>query len=158
MRIGNNSTTYTHYYNTGQYASNIDANIYNVAQPLKTDNNDQLDKIQKKQGIQECKTCKSRKYQDKSDDPGVSFKSATTLSPETARSAVVSHEYEHVRNEQFNAKQSGREVLYQYVQIYTDVCPECGKVYVAGGKTTTATGSEKKAGSYQPGQILDMFV
>ena len=33
----------------------------------------------------------------------------------------------------------GREVVYQTVQVYTGVCPECGRVYVAGGKTTTVT-------------------
>ena len=44
----------------------------------------------------ECQTCKNRKYQDGSDDPGVSFKTATNVAPEQAASAVRGHEQEHV--------------------------------------------------------------
>ena len=45
----------------------------------------------------ECETCKNRKYQDGSDEM-VSFKSATHISPQSAASAVRSHEQEHVAN------------------------------------------------------------
>ena len=92
-------------------------------------------------GSHECRTCAERKYQDGSNDPGVSFKSATHVSPETAAIAVSSHEAEHVSREQMKAKADHRSVVSQFVRIHTDVCPECGRVYVSGGTTTTITRS-----------------
>lgn len=87
----------------------------------------------------ECHTCENRKYQDGSNDPGVSFKSPTTLSPEKAASAVRSHENEHVSRERASAKREGREVVSQSVSYHSAVCPECGRVYVSGGTTETVT-------------------
>ncbi|MCC6442746.1 MAG: hypothetical protein IT210_04715 [Armatimonadetes bacterium] len=89
--------------------------------------------------LRECSTCQNRQYQDGSSDPGVSFKSPTHLSPETAAAAVRAHEREHVENEQASARAEGRKIVSQSVQIHTDVCPECGRIYVSGGKTTTVT-------------------
>ncbi|MBR1659473.1 MAG: hypothetical protein IJ705_04070 [Oscillospiraceae bacterium] len=89
-----------------------------------------------------CETCERRRYQDGSDDPGVSFKSPTHLSPEQAASAVMGHEQEHVVREQAEAAREGRKVISQSVSIHTDICPECGKVYVSGGVTRTVTAPE----------------
>jgi len=86
-----------------------------------------------------CETCEKRKYQDGSDDPGVSFKTPTNVKPEQAASAVRGHEMEHVTREQAKAKREGREVVSQSVTIHTGICPECGKVYVSGGTTRTVT-------------------
>jgi hypothetical protein len=97
------------------------------------------EKVLKRLGIKECLTCKNRKYQDRSNDAGVSFKSPTHLSPEQALSVVAGHEQEHLTNERVDADLNGREVVYQNVQIQTSICPECGRVYVSGGKATTAT-------------------
>ena len=97
----------------------------------------------------ECQTCKERKYQDGSDDPGVSYKTPTNIAPETAASAVRSHEQEHVSREQAKAQQEGREVVSQSVTIHTAICPECGRVYVSGGTTRTTTRQEKAAQLYQ---------
>ena len=44
----------------------------------------------------ECQTCKERKYQDGSDDPGVSFKTPTSIAPEQAAAAVRGHENEQI--------------------------------------------------------------
>jgi hypothetical protein len=96
-----------------------------------------------------CKTCKSRKYQDVSNDPGVSFKSATTVAPEAAAAAVASHEREHVSRERTKAGNEGRKVVYQSVRYSSACCPECGKTYISGGETTTAT--RAKAPQSQPG-------
>jgi hypothetical protein len=52
---------------------------------------------------------------------------------------VAAHESEHVANEKGKAMRNGREVVSQTVQINTAVCPECGRMYVSGGKTTTVT-------------------
>ena len=87
----------------------------------------------------ECQTCKERKYQDGSDDPGVSFKSPTNIAPEQAASAVRGHEMEHVVREQAKAQQEGRKVVSQSVTLHTDICPECGDVYISGGTTRTTT-------------------
>lgn len=87
----------------------------------------------------ECQTCENRKYQDGSDDPGVSFKTATKLSPEEAATAVRGHEMEHVTREQAKASREDRQVISQSVTIKTAICPECGTVYTAGGTTRTVT-------------------
>lgn len=87
----------------------------------------------------ECQTCKNRKYQDGSDDPGVSFKTATNVAPEQAAAAVRGHEQEHVVREQAKARREDRHVVSQSVSIQTAICPECGDVYVSGGTTRTTT-------------------
>ena len=100
------------------------------------------------EGVQEaveegkCETCEQRKYQDGSDDAGVSFKTPTRLSPDMAASAVRGHEQEHVVREQAQAEREGREVVSQKVTLHTDICPECGRVYVSGGVTETVTASK----------------
>lgn len=87
----------------------------------------------------ECQTCKRRRYQDGSDDPGVSFKTPQHISPDAAPSAVRAHEMEHVYREQASAQREQREVVSQSVTIHTGICPECGRVYVSGGTTRTVT-------------------
>lgn len=87
----------------------------------------------------ECETCEKRKYQDGSDDPGVSFKTPTNIKPEQAASAVRGHEMEHVVREQAKAGREGRKVVSQSVTMHTEICPECGKAYVSGGTTRTVT-------------------
>lgn len=98
-----------------------------------------LDKIKAKEDDGECETCKNRKYQDGSDDPGVSFKSPGKISKGGAEAAVRGHEYEHVNRNQAKADREGKEVVYQSVIIKHGICPECGDVYVTGGETTTVT-------------------
>ncbi|MCI8910207.1 MAG: hypothetical protein HFG09_05965 [Oscillibacter sp.] len=87
----------------------------------------------------ECQTCKERKYQDGSDDPGVSFKTASHIDPNQAASVVRGHEQEHVVREQAKAAREDREVVSQSVTLHTGICPECGKAYVSGGTTRTVT-------------------
>ena len=88
---------------------------------------------------EKCETCEKRKYQDGSDDPGVSFKMPTTISADQAESAVRGHEMEHVVRERAKAEREGRKVVNQSVTIHTGICPECGRVYVSGGTTRTVT-------------------
>ena len=90
----------------------------------------------------ECKTCEERKYQDGSDDMGVSFQTPTNIKPEQAASAVRGHEMEHVVREQAKADREGRKVVSQSVTMHTEICPECGKSYVSGGTTRTVTKAE----------------
>ena len=78
----------------------------------------------------ECQTCKERKYQDGSNDPGVSFKTPASM--------------EHVVREQAKAQREGRAVISQTVTIHTGICPECGSVYVSGGTTRTTTAKAAK--------------
>ena len=101
--------------------------------------NRRLDKLKEKEDNGECETCKNRKYQDQSDDPGVSFKTASTVAKGTAGAAVRGHEQEHVVRERAKAAREGKEVVSQSVTIKTGICPECGESYVAGGETVTVT-------------------
>lgn len=86
-----------------------------------------------------CETCEKRKYQDGSDDMGVSFQTPTNIKPEQAASAVRGHEMEHVYREQAKADREGRKVVSQNVTMHTEICPECGKSFVSGGTTHTVT-------------------
>lgn len=85
----------------------------------------------------ECRTCKNRRYQDGSDDSGVSFQTPTRVDPKAAGAAVRSHEQEHVSRNKSKAEREGKEIVSQSVTIHTGICPECGKVYVSGGTTRT---------------------
>ena len=91
-----------------------------------------------------CQTCEKRKYQDESDDMGVSFQSPTRIAPEQVAAAVRGHENEHVVREQAKAQQEGRKVVSQSVTLHTDICPECGKVFISGGTTRTVTAADNK--------------
>lgn len=96
-----------------------------------------LEKLTKDSG--ECQTCKNRKYQDGSDDPGVSFKSAAKIAPEAAASTVRSHEMEHVYRNRAKAAREDKKVVSQSVVLKSAICPECGKAYISGGETRTVT-------------------
>ena len=85
----------------------------------------------------ECETCKNRRYQDGSNDPGVSLKTPTRLSPEKAAFAIRAHEAEHVAHARVKALKEDQEIVSQSVSYRTGVCPECGRVYMAGGTTRT---------------------
>lgn len=98
--------------------------------------------------IPECQTCASRRYQDGSNDPGVSFKSPTKMSPSQAAGAVISHEREHYSRESSDAEENDREVVSNDIQIFTSVCPECGKTYVSGGETTTVTRAKQEKAEF----------
>ena len=101
-----------------------------------------LDKLKEKDSEKdngECQTCKNRRYQDGSDDPGVSFKTAGKIDPASAEAVVRSHEYEHVNHNQAKAAREDKEIVYQSVVIKHGICPECGDTYVTGGQTTTVT-------------------
>ena len=112
----------------------------------------------------ECQTCAKRRYQDQSNDPGVSFKSPTQVSPQAAHAAVVGHEMQHVTRERVQAEQEGREIVSQSVTLKTAICPECGKAYIAGGETVTTTreapenNQQKLDGGDEAGKFLDMRV
>ncbi len=95
-------------------------------------------------GQEECQTCKERKYQDGSNDPGVSFKSPAHIAPEQAASVVRGHEQEHVVREQAAAARENRKVVSQSVTLHSGICPECGRVYISGGTTRTVTAAESK--------------
>jgi hypothetical protein len=114
--------------------------------------------------VKECQTCRNRKYQDRSDDPTVSFQTPTRVSREGAYEAVVAHENEHVQHEQARAQATGRKVVYQQVSVHTSVCPECGRTYVSGGETVTATTADPnkdrtvKNRLEGKGQLIDALV
>ena len=109
----------------------------------------------------ECQTCKNRKYQDGSNDPGVSFKTPTRLSPEQAAYAVRSHEAEHVAHAWAQAQREDKEVVSQSVTYHTGICPECGRTYLAGGNTRTTFRSSPETYEEEPvkkGAFIDISV
>lgn len=94
-----------------------------------------------------CKTCQTRQYKDGSDDAGVSFQSASRVPSATAAISVASHEGEHVSRNSDKAQKEGRVVINKTVTFQMAFCPECKKMYVAGGTTsmTTAAASDSSA-------------
>lgn len=107
----------------------------------------------------ECKTCAQRKYQDQSNDASVSFKTPTHLSPSQSMSAVAAHENEHVVNNRAKAEQEGMSA-HSTVTFSFAVCPECGRMYVSGGKTTTVYTPKPESGSMNEegqGSMINMF-
>ncbi len=109
-------------------------------------------------GVIPCATCASRVYQDASNDPGVSFKSPTHVSPEQSHSAVMSHENEHVQREQQKANQEDREVVSQSVTLSRSICPECGKSFISGGVTKTVTQSKQRYNEPTNEELKGLFV
>lgn len=91
---------------------------------------------------EDCSACENRTYMDGSGDSAVSLQTPRKLGKFAARQTVMSHESEHVRAETMRAKQSGRKLVSQTVQIRHDRCPVCGNSYVAGGTTRTVTANK----------------
>lgn len=102
----------------------------------------------RKSSPEECETCKNRTYQDGSNEM-VSFKSPSHISPEAAGAAVRAHEGEHVSNAYKKAAEGDGKVLRASVSIHTSTCPECGRVYVSGGDTTTQIKYSDEKNPYQ---------
>lgn len=92
----------------------------------------------------ECHTCANRKYQDGSDESDVSFQTPTHIPNAIAASVILSHEREHVANAyekenttSVNHNHQHAHVDKAQVQLKTDICPECGRVFFSGGVTNT---------------------
>lgn len=97
-----------------------------------------------------CQTCAARRYVDRSSDSSVSFQTPTKLAPGEAALAVAAHEQEHVVHNAERAREEGM-TAHSTVTISYGVCPECGRIYVAGGKTTTHfTPKQPSQGSESP--------
>ena len=150
-------------------AKNLDMQIkryearLNDLENKKNGDSSEADKADKKRRFDsfECQTCKNRRYQDDSDDSGVSFQSATRVAPGAADMAVRSHENEHVARNRDKAERNGMKIVSQSVTIKRAICPECGKVYTAGGVTRTKmmtdTSDRYTVGMFdnKPGQNLN---
>ncbi len=115
------------------------------------------EKTLKRMGVVECSTCASRKYQDASGDPGVSFKSPTHVSPEASFSAVSAHEQMHVSREQSKAHAKGG-VVSQSVTLHSSICPECGRAYTSGGVTHTSVRYPKEIETNYKGGMMDLTI
>lgn len=108
----------------------------------------------------ECSTCAARSYKDGSDDAGVSFQTAKSVPASTAGVAVASHEGEHVTRDTAKAREEGRIVTQAKVTFQYACCPECHKMYIAGGTTTISTVADTKSENGlelygQPGDFAD---
>ena len=96
----------------------------------------------------ECETCKNRKYQDGSNEM-VSFKSAQRIAPAAVAARVRGHEQEHVINAYEKAAQKNGKVIRASVTLHTEICPECGRTYIAGGETNTQIKYYNEENPYQ---------
>ena len=94
-------------------------------------------KQDKRVGKAECQTCKKRKYVDGSNEGDVSFKTPAHIDPGQSAARVMGHEQEHVSNARAEGQKENKELLSVSVTLHTSICPECGRVYVAGGETRT---------------------
>ena len=119
-----------------RYAGGSDNSLRNATEHLSKRVEDDADKKRRFDSY-ECQTCENRRYQDGSDDSGVSCQTPTKFSPETAAARVRGHEQEHVVRNQAKAEREGNEIVSQSVTLHTGICPECGKVYISGGTTET---------------------
>ena len=99
----------------------------------------------------ECETCKSRKYQYGSNESDVSFKAPGHISPQASAGTVRAHEQQHVSNAYEKASKDNGKVISATVSLRTEICPECGTAYVAGGETRT-TIAYSKENPYQKNQ------
>lgn len=145
---------------TGDFSSKSSMSRNEIIQAVKRNDTDGIDPNQiknlKRQGAVECSTCASRKYKDGSDE-NVSFKSAAHISPAASATRVRAHEQEHVNNAYDKAAMKDGKVICASVRIQTAICPECGKVYTAGGVTNTAI-QYKKDDLYMNGQKTKDYI
>ena len=141
---------YSKLYNSSHVNKTIDNNISANISASKN-SVEELTKIYgekklKQMGVIECATCANRTYVDGSDDPGVSFKTPGKIDPASSAVVVMGHEQEHVSNNKAEAESKGREVVQSSVSLTNAICPECGRVYVAGGTTRTVTKAKNDNG------------
>ena len=122
----------------GSYQSHQNVNAYDTtSSAINNPGESTIIAPGRKSSPSECQTCKERKYQDKSNESNVSFKTASHISPQSALGAVRAHEGEHVANAYNKAAQRDGKVINASVSIHTAICPECGRTYVSGGTTST---------------------
>ena len=112
-------------------------------------NPDDQVKVGRKSSPSECKTCKERKYQDGSNESDVSFKAPGHISPQASAGTVRAHEMQHVSNAYEKAAKGDGKVVSATVTLRTEICPECGTSYVAGGETHTSIAYSAKENPYQ---------
>lgn len=128
--------SYSSYGNVGSsagYSANPDENV----------------KAGRKSSPSECETCRRRKYQDGSNESDVSFKAPGHISPQASAGTVRAHEQEHVNNAYEKAAKNNGEVRSATVSLRTEICPECGTSYVAGGETRTTIAYSNEENPYQ---------
>lgn len=115
-----------------------------------------------------CETCKARQYQDGSNDSGVSFQAAAGMSASLSGVRVASHEGEHVSRESADAQREGETITDKHVTMQMRFCPDCGRMYAAGGKTTIqkisrnesegAIAVQSAAGAMAVGEQVDAYI
>ncbi len=93
---------------------------------------------------------------DRSNDPSVSFQTPTHLSPGEAALAVLAHENEHVAHNSRKAEEKGM-VAHSTVTIQYGICPECGRIYVAGGTTRTSYTPKQESADSGVGENINTF-
>ncbi|MDR0248734.1 MAG: hypothetical protein LBI44_03615 [Oscillospiraceae bacterium] len=110
-----------------------------------------------------CGICRARKYKDSSADIGVSMQSPVSIASSAAAGTILSHEREHASIAERRASEDGKAAQTN-VRSRMGICPECHKVYIAGGITevalfTPASKHAYGAPGYEPlGTLSDLRV
>lgn len=131
-------------------------NNYKSAYQNRINGSDETGRMSKV-GKKECQTCKNREYVDGSNESNVSFKTPGHIDPQVSASVVAAHERQHVDNAVREGNKEGNKLLSASVSLKTSTCPECGRVYVSGGKTRTLmekSNEQTKLNPYNRGEEL----
>ncbi len=142
------------YMDPAEFAVRLRMQGTNAENPALTQMGDEVQSAQEIMEEGECQTCAERKYQDGSDDSGVSYQTPMHIAPEAAASAVHGHEMERVVRNQAEAAREDREIVSQSVTLHTAICPECGKVYISGGTTRMTTAAKAESAANRPGECF----
>ncbi len=138
-----------------KYKSQLEKIELKKEEPRTEDKTEEEEKADKKRRFDsfECQTCENRRYQDDSTDSGVSFQTPTKVAPSAADAAVRAHENEHVVRNRDKAERNGMKIVSQSVTIQKAICPECGKIYTAGGLTKTLMRSDNSDSRFNAGMF-----
>lgn len=85
----------------------------------------------------------------------------TRISPEAASFKIRAHEAEHVAHAQAEAQASDdKKIVSQSVSYRTEICPECGRTFIAGGNTRTVfrTAKDINPEPVEKGRYVDVTV
>jgi arginine repressor len=91
----------------------------------------------------------NRRYQDVSPEVAVSLKFGAKVGTAVAGAVVGGHELQHAMHARMRAAREGKRVQVLITMHYS-VCPECGRMYVAGGTTTVRELPEFEAPGREP--------
>jgi hypothetical protein len=101
-----------------------------------------------------CNLCRQRQYEDVSPQHAVTFETPTKIPSIFSALWVATHELQHVLSAKRRALQQEERVITT-VMLQYNVCPDCGRVHVSGGRTTVTHLHQPPA--QQEGAVVDFL-